>query len=153
MKRLLKKRKYNSGKRPSQHKIGKESFLNDRGGSIMPNVIELEPTSEGRSPRLPQNLLRYSNTSSNDPFTKICREKGIVLHPARMPRQLPMLFIEFLTDVGDLVVDPFAGSNTTGVTAELLGRKWLSIDLEKDYADQAKLRLHIEKKEYDNGNR
>ena len=42
-------------------------------------------------------------------------------HPARFPAALPDFFIRFLTDEDDLVVDPFAGSNTTGRVAEDLG--------------------------------
>ncbi|HEV2944003.1 MAG TPA: DNA methyltransferase [Solirubrobacteraceae bacterium] len=42
-------------------------------------------------------------------------------------------FVRFLTDEGDLVLDPFAGSNTTGATAEGLERRWLSIEPEAAY--------------------
>ncbi len=55
-------------------------------------------------------------------------------HPARMPSGLAEFFINFLTDPGDLVLDPFAGSNTTGSVAERLGRRWLSIESVLDYA-------------------
>lgn len=150
---LLKKQKYNSGKRPSEHMISEKSFLTDHGGSIMPNVIELEQTDENRDVRLPHNFMSYSNTASNDPFTKECKEQDIDIHPARMPRQLPEFFIEFLTDEGDLVLDPFAGSNTTGVTAELMGRKWVSLEIKDEYAEQAKVRLDVERKAKRNGNR
>ena len=43
-------------------------------------------------------------------------------------------FIKFLTDEDDIVFDPFAGSNTTGAVAELLGRNWFSIEPEVNYA-------------------
>jgi len=43
MKSLLARKKYNSGKRPSEHKINDKSFLNSNKGSIMHNVIELKP--------------------------------------------------------------------------------------------------------------
>ncbi|MFF5341692.1 DNA methyltransferase [Streptomyces althioticus] len=49
-------------------------------------------------------------------------------HPARFPMKLPSFFIEMLTDPGDLVVDFFSGSNTTGRAAETLERKWISIE-------------------------
>jgi site-specific DNA-methyltransferase (cytosine-N4-specific) len=54
---------------------------------------------------------------------------------------LAAFFIELLTDPGDLVLDPFAGSNTTGYTAQLLGRRWVSIDMEEAYAYQSQIRL------------
>jgi site-specific DNA-methyltransferase (cytosine-N4-specific) len=40
-----------------------------------------------------------------------------------------------------LVLDPFAGSNTTGYTAEINKRKWLSIEKKHDYAVQSQIRL------------
>ena len=50
-----------------------------------------------------------------------------------MPIELAGFFINFLTDPGDLVLDPFAGTNTTGCAAERLGRYWLSIEADKKY--------------------
>ena len=148
---LLKKQKYNSGKRPSEHKIGETSFLNNNGGSIIPNIIELDQIEEGKDPRLPCNLRSYSNTNSNNEFLRICKKRKIKLHPARMPQQLPHLFINFLTDSGDIILDPFAGSNTTGATAECLGRKWIAIEAFKDYAKQAQIRLDLEKQKRKEG--
>jgi site-specific DNA-methyltransferase (cytosine-N4-specific) len=42
--------------------------------------------------------------------------------------------VQFLTDKGDTVLDPFAGSNTTGAVAEGLGRRWLSVEADWQYA-------------------
>jgi len=50
-----------------------------------------------------------------------------------MPSSLAKFFINFLTDPGDTVLDPFAGSNTTGCIAEKLNRKWISIEANKEY--------------------
>lgn len=140
MKYLLKTGNYNSGKRPSEHKIGKTSFLKDCGGSIAHNLLELENMDSKREVRLP-NAFSYSNSSSNDFFSKSCKERGITPHPARMPMGLPAFFIEFLTDPGDLILDPFAGTNTTGYIAAMLDRKWLAIDAEKIYMEQSKIRF------------
>jgi site-specific DNA-methyltransferase (cytosine-N4-specific) len=140
MQDLLKKKKYNSGKRPSEHNISKESFFIDRGGSISHNLFELDAMDEKRDPRLP-NAFSFSNTKSNDFFQRTCRERNIQLHPARMPEGLASFFIQFLSDPGDLVLDPFAGSNTTGFVAECLGRKWVSIDAKEDYVEQVKVRF------------
>lgn len=112
---LLRTKKYTSGKRPSQHDIGAESFLKDNGGAI------------------PSNVLTISNTRNQDPYYTYCRERGLPLHPARMPMDLPEFFIKFLTRPGELVLDPFAGSNTTGAAAERLGRRWVSIEPNPDY--------------------
>jgi site-specific DNA-methyltransferase (cytosine-N4-specific) len=58
-----------------------------------------------------------------------------------MPEELACFFIEFLTDPGDIVLDPFAGSNTTGYCAERLSRSWVAIEINKDYGKQAIIRF------------
>lgn len=62
-------------------------------------------------------------------------ETGYASHPlhsfaAKFPPQLPRLFIQNLTKVGDTVLDPMAGSGTTIVEALLLGRKGIGVDLD-----------------------
>ncbi|MCV9385994.1 DNA-methyltransferase [Reichenbachiella ulvae] len=141
MKKLLEKQEYNSGKRPSEHVISGDGFLKDHGGSISHNFFELESLDEKRDVRLPHNVLSYSNTNSNDYFLKKCREKNITPHPARMNKGLIEFFIEFLTDKGDLVLDPFGGSNTTGYCAELSSRKWISFEIDDSYIKQSKIRF------------
>jgi DNA modification methylase len=140
MKRLLARQSYNSGERPSEHIISEEGFLHDNGGSISHNFFEIEALDKNREVRLP-NVFSMGNTSSNDYFMTTCRDRGITPHPARMPSGLAAFFIQFLTDEGDIVLDPFAGSNTTGAMAEKLGRKWVSIDAKADYAEQSLIRL------------
>lgn len=116
MNSLLKRGTYNSGKRPSEHNISEKSFLEDNGGAIPPNLVEA------------------ANTSSSSVYQSFCREHDIERHPARMPEKLAEFFVQFLTDKGDLVLDPFSGSNTTGLVANKLGRKWLSIEAMPHYA-------------------
>jgi DNA modification methylase len=115
MEKLLKTKKYNSGTRPSEHRIGKTSFFRRHKGAIPSNVITL------------------SNTENASHYLKYCHKKKLTLHPARMPVGLADFFIKFLTKPGDLVLDPFAGSNTTGASAEALGRRWISIESDKVY--------------------
>jgi DNA modification methylase len=115
MKTLLKRGSYNAGKRPSEHRIGKASFLTNNGGAI------------------PSNVLTYSNTLSTDSYHTYCRQHNLLLHPARMPLDLAKFFIRFLTEPGDLVLDPFGGSNTTGAAAEDLKRYWITIEALEDY--------------------
>lgn len=141
MKDLLKRGKYNAGRRPSEHKINQTSFLKDNDGSIMPNLLELEPINEKKEIRLPKNVFSIANTKSSDFFLKTCRERNIKPHPARMPIELAMFFIEFLTDPDDIVLDPFAGSNTTGFCAERRGRKWVSIEINEDFSEQSIMRF------------
>jgi len=141
MKALLKRGNYNAGKRPSEHVISKKSFLTSHEGSIMHNVIELEQIDQDRDLRLPYNALSISNTKSKDFFSAACKEQKMVPHPARMQMELASFFIEFLTDEGDLVFDPFAGSNTTGYCAEKSKRNWISIDANEEYGKQSYLRF------------
>lgn len=138
---LLKKQKYNAGKRPSEHNISESGFLKDNGGSIAHNFFEMEKVDENREVRLPHSVLSFSNTNSNDYFLKTCREKNIIPHPARMSGGLVNFFIEFLTDENDLVLDPFSGSNTSGYCAEKLNRNWISFEIMEGYIKQATIRL------------
>ncbi|RZK25075.1 MAG: site-specific DNA-methyltransferase [Flavobacterium sp.] len=141
MLRLLKKQKYNSGKRPSEHHISEAGFLKDNGGSIAHNFFEIDIMDEQREVRLPHSVLSFSNTNSNDYFLKTCREKNVTPHPARMSGGLINFFTQFLTDEGDLILDPFSGSNTTGYCAEKLNRKWVSFEIKEEYIEQAIIRF------------
>lgn len=121
MKRLI-KRGIKNTIRPSGHMI-KGSFATDQGGAI------------------PSNLIQSGNNESNSSYIKNSKIAGNKIHPARFPAELPRFFIEFLTDPEDLVLDPFAGSNTTGFVAESLKRKWIGIEIRDDYADESRLRF------------
>lgn len=141
MQQLLKKKKYNAGKRPSEHTISNNGFLKDHGGSIAHNFFELDAIEKKREVRLPFNVISFSNSNSNDYYMKACRRNNIVPHPARMNQGIVSFFINFLTDEEDLIFDPFAGSNTTGVTAEKLKRKWLTIEIDQGFANQSLYRF------------
>jgi site-specific DNA-methyltransferase (cytosine-N4-specific) len=130
MKGLLKSKKYNAGIRPSGHVISAKGFLTDHGGAIPPNVLKLGNANAA----LPEALLQLSGTSADLKYRQYCKDNGYELHPARMQMGLAAFFIEFLTEPGDLVLDPFGGSNTTGYAAEILGRKWLSVEAREEYA-------------------
>jgi DNA modification methylase len=122
MKRLIKTGTYNRGARPSGHVV-REGFTQDRGGAI------------------PPNLLCISNTGNDKPYVEACKEHGRKPHPARFAPDLPRFFIEMLTDPADLVLDPFSGSNVTGQIAEALDRRWISIDLNRDYVEGSAVRF------------
>ena len=141
MKKLLETQTYNAGKRPSEHIISEKSFLTNHEGSISHNVLELESIDGNDDLRLPYSMFKISNTKSNDFYTRTCKERNIVPHPARMPLELASFFIKFLTDENDLVLDPFGGSNTTGFCAEKLKRQWISIEANKEYGEQSKIRF------------
>jgi len=58
-----------------------------------------------------------------------------------MATELADFFIRFLTKPGDVVLDPFAGSNTTGRVAESLRRRWVSVELDPLYAKTSAVRF------------
>jgi DNA modification methylase len=122
MRRLIESGAYNRGRRPSGHVV-REGFTEDRGGAI------------------PPNLLAISNTGNDRDYTEACARMDVRPHPARFPRELPEFFIRFLTDPGDLVADPFAGSNVSGAVAESLSRKWLSVEIDPDYLKGSEARF------------
>ncbi len=62
-------------------------------------------------------------------------------HPAPFPEKIAKLVIECLTYEGDVVLDPFAGSGTTLVVAEKLKRKWIGIEISKNYCKMIKNRI------------
>lgn len=55
------------------------------------------------------------------------------MHPSRFPLSLPTFFIKLLSKPGQLVIDPFAGTATTGLAAEQLGRRWLVSEINPLY--------------------
>jgi len=121
MKDLL-KNGYKAQLRPSGHDISTK-FRKDNRGSIPPNLLE------------------FANTESNSYYLRRCKEEGIRPHPARFPQVLPEFFINFLTQPGDLILDPFGGSNVTGAAAESLGRQWISMELDPVYARASRFRF------------
>ena len=124
MEKLLNNQKYNSGLRPSEHSISKTAFLQNNGGSI------------------PSNVIIAANTDSKNDYLSECKANNIAIHPARMPIAIPEFFIKMLTQEGDIVLDCFSGSNTTGYCAEILNRKWISIEAEEDYFLGSKYRFN-----------
>jgi site-specific DNA-methyltransferase (cytosine-N4-specific) len=120
--RSLLRNGYKAKLRPSGHNIS-EKFQKNNHGAIPPNLIAI------------------SNTESNSYYLTACRESGIKPHPARYPAALPEFFIRFLTDPGDFVLDPFAGSNVTGEVCERLLRRWASFELVEDYLEASRFRF------------
>lgn len=62
-------------------------------------------------------------------------EKTCGKHPTQKPLRLLYRIILASTDAGDFVLDPFAGSSTTGIAANLLGRNFVGIEREQEFYD------------------
>lgn len=117
MKGLL-KNGYRAKLRPSGHDIS-EKFSRDHGAAIAPN------------------LLAVPNTESNSRYLRFCEARGFKPHPARFPAAIPEFFVRMLTDEGDAVLDPFAGSCVTGEVCERLRRRWRCMEIREDYLQAA----------------
>lgn len=74
------------------------------------------------------------------------KEKSEGKHPTQKPVYILQRIIEASTTKGDLVLDPFCGSSTTGVAAKRLGRRYIGIDNDEDY-----IRLSIKRLEHEQG--
>lgn len=120
MRRLV-KRGYRPKTRPSGHVITNK--FTDRGGSI------------------PSNLLIHGNNDANGRYLELCKLNKIKPHPARFPVQIPTFFVKYLTQPEDLVLDPFAGSNTTGEACEREGRRWLAVEHHAPYLAASRFRF------------
>ena len=67
-------------------------------------------------------------------------EKSCGKHPTQKPLALLSRIIMASTQQGEWVLDPFCGSSTTGIAANLLGRRFLGIDQEQDFVMMSKNR-------------
>ncbi len=138
--------------RPSGHVIRNSFDKIAVGGAIPSNVIEGKlPEDCGVS--VPENMLKVGNNAANDAYAKRSKELGLKMHPARFPPALPEFFIKLLTDEGDMIVDPFAGSNTTGVVAESLRRRWIAMESVAEYLAASRVRFEQPHSSMSIGNR
>ena len=72
------------------------------------------------------------------------RYTGNALHPSQKPVMAILPLIMAYSGKGDIVLDPFAGSGTTAVAAQALGRRYIGIELDPVYARKAQERLRRE---------
>lgn len=92
--------------------------------------------------RIQRNVLRFGHAcASQRAYKELAKAKGLQPHGAPMPLSLASLLVEFMSEPGDLVVDPFGGSFTTALAAERLGRRWMSTDIMLEYVLGGSLRF------------
>lgn len=130
----LLKNGYKAMMRPSGHDIS-DKFQRNNNGAIPPHIVQ-----DGRDEEV-SHLLELANTESNSIYLRRCKAQGVKPHPARFPQGFAQFFIKFLTDPHDLVLDPFAGSNTTGYVAEMLNRQWLAFEISEAYLGGSRYRF------------
>lgn len=110
-------------RRPNGHMMRGHGFERDNGGAI------------------PANVLPIANGSQDRAYFAACRAAGLPIHPARFPADLARFFIGLTTEEGETVLDPFGGSGTTAMVAEEMGRRWISFEAMREYAEGARLRF------------
>ena len=69
------------------------------------------------------------------------KKGGVKVHPTQKPEALIYRILLACTKPGDVVLDPFFGTGTTGAVAKRLGRRWIGIEREGDYIEAAQERI------------
>ena len=87
-----------------------------------------------KRPKLPRRSVNYTSVWKFGPEMKNP-------HPAPFPIQLPSRCIQGVLDEPGLVLDPYSGSGTPGLAAQLLGHDYIGFDLSDEYHDMARERL------------
>lgn len=122
--------------------IGGETAVRPSG-----NVMVTKTWARDNGGAIPSNVLQIPNSASNDLYLRTCKSQGLKAHPARYCYKLVEFWVKFCSDEGDLVVDPFSGSNITGKVSEDLNRRWLSIDISPEYVASSSWRFRANSNE------
>lgn len=113
---------------------GQPQYTGDRPGMGYESIVVMHRA--GRS--------RWNGGGSVGVYTHNKNSGGRHAHPTMKPEPLMLELIELFTDAGELVIDPFAGSGTTGVAALRRGRRFLGCEINAEYAARANERLQAE---------
>ena len=85
-----------------------------------------------------------TNSANNSKLRNECEEKGVHLtHNATFPISIPSIAIMTASKPGDLILDTFSGTATTGRSAKLLGRRYVGYELNPTYIKQSEIRLDM----------
>ena len=71
------------------------------------------------------------------------RLEGVKVHSTQKPENLLSRVILSSTNINDIVLDPFLGTGTTAVVAKRYKRKWIGIEKEKKYINEAISRINL----------
>lgn len=107
------------------------TYSNDKQERI--NYYEDNIVDRSNEKVRPDNVVRFSTAAS--------MRDNLIKHPAPYHKDLPLYYINLLTDEGDLVIDPFSGIATTGLACKELEREYIGYELNKTYADFSIKRL------------
>jgi DNA modification methylase len=106
----------------------------DQDGKTTLNLKNIKPNELGKKP---DGVMRF-NTAG------VLKGKTAGLHPAPFHPDLPHFFIEWLSDEGDVVLDPFMGTATVAAVAKKKGRNYIGFELNDAYKSIQELKLSDE---------
>ena len=92
----------------------------------------------------PKGRKRWNGRGTHAFWEAVPEKRAATHHPTAKPLLLMLQLVELFTDPGDLIIDPFAGSGTTGVAALRLGRRFIGIEANTEYHALATERLESE---------
>jgi DNA modification methylase len=118
------------------YKFFGDNFIQKNTGIVSANITK--NTIMGKKECKNEKYIRPSNVFSFYTFSQV---RKYVNHPAIYPEELPKIFIDLMTKQNDIVLDPFSGSGTTALVAKKLGRKYIGIDMSKEYCEASRQRL------------
>ena len=110
---------------------GEQRVTNYGDGAYRLKVGSFGAITEGR---IPKNVISRGHRCAHGlRHRQASIDLGLPTHGAGQPLSIPEFMIRFLTEEGDLVLDPFAGRNMTSLAAELNNRRWISGELNLEY--------------------
>ena len=97
---------------------------------------KVEISGGGETDRFPRSVIKFSSDKQKNKNTEF-------MHSTQKPLKLCEYLIKTYTNDGDIVLDSFCGSGTTGLAAQNLNRNFIMIEKEEKYYNMTKKRLNI----------
>lgn len=106
------------------------------------NRIKPGAFSRPTAGKIPTNVLSFPHRCrSQDDIRKFVKSEGLPTHGATFPLALAKFLVEYLSEAGQLVADPFSGWFTTALAAEMTGRRWVGCERMLQYIEGARRRF------------
>jgi len=135
-------------------------FTKSKNYKFYPNNVLVKSTSKWLKTEKNRKNKAAHNTNNNSNMnmskrisTDMVRPSNVITgstsnininHPAVYPIYIPEFFIKLTTLENDIILDPFMGSGTTGIACKNLTRKFIGIELDKEYFELSKIRIGTE---------
>lgn len=144
-------------KQPRYNQVFEYMFVFSKGKPKTFNPIMVDCKSAGinynstckqitkNNKRIKKNFI-VNNKKIDSNIWKFAVAQNKTKHPAVFPLELPLRHIKTWSNEGDVVLDPFMGSGTTGIACKQLNRNFIGIELDEKYFEIAKKRIEHENK-------